>query len=186
LLLDLVVPPTPPPPASAATEGPSQLDYRSPEQLAGKTLSGRSNVFSLGVLLYRLLAGQLPPLPVSEWDIFEHKGTAREMPLNELRPGLTEATYTAVRDSIWQKEWSRYETAADQQKALELGPGRGKRTAAATAASLAAAGQTCQPAKDSQDCGACFCGDCFAAFGDAVGTRRRAAAGRGSRRRQNR
>ena len=120
LLLDLVVPPTPPPPAPAATEGPSQLDYRSPEQLAGKTLSGRSNVFSLGILLYRLLAGQLPPLPVSEWDIFEHKGTARELPLNELRPGLTEATYTAVRDSIWQKEWSRYETAADQQKALEL------------------------------------------------------------------
>ncbi len=119
VLLDLVVPPTPPPPAPAATGEPRQLDYRSPEQLAGKTLSGRSNVFSLGILLYRLLAGQLPPLPVSEWDIFEHKGSVREMPLHELRPGLTEATYTAVRDSIWQKEWSRYETAADQQKALE-------------------------------------------------------------------
>lgn len=118
-LLDLVVPPTPPAAMPANGEPPRELDYTSPEQLAGKTLSGRSNVFSLGVLLYRLLAGKLPPLPVSEWDIFEHKGMAREVPLQELRPGLTQATYTAVQDSIWQKEWSRYETAAAQQKALE-------------------------------------------------------------------
>jgi serine/threonine protein kinase len=176
LLLDLVVPPTPPPPAVAAAEGPSQLDYRSPEQLAGKTLSGRSNIFSLGVLLYRLLAGQLPPLPVSEWDIFEHKGTAREMPLNELRPGLTEATYTAVRDSIWQKEWSRYETAADQEKSLEQALAAESAPPPPPSTRLAAAGQTCQPAKDSQDCCACCCGPCFAAFGDAVGRQGRAAA----------
>ncbi len=117
-LLDLVVPPTPPAPAPEGDHQPRHLDYQSPEQQAGKTLSGRSNIFSLGILLYRLLAGQLPPLPVSEWDIFEQKGVAREVPLQELCSGLTPATYTAVQDSIWQKEWSRYETAADQQKAL--------------------------------------------------------------------
>lgn len=118
-LLDLVIPPTPAAPTAAAAAHPRELDYQSPEQQAGKTLSGRSNVFSLGILLYRLLAGKLPPLPVSEWDIFEHKGVARETPLQELHPDLTQATYTAVQDSLWQKEWSRYETAADQQKALE-------------------------------------------------------------------
>ncbi|MCB8981159.1 MAG: protein kinase [Ardenticatenaceae bacterium] len=117
--LDLVVPPTPPPTPAEANDGQQQLDYQSPEQLAGKSLSGKSNIYSLGILLYRLLAGQLPPLPLSEWDIFEHKGMAREIPLPEMCPGLTEATYVAVENSIWPKDWSRYETAADQQKALE-------------------------------------------------------------------
>jgi serine/threonine protein kinase len=118
-LLDLVVPPTPPAAVQIEESPLTELDYQSQEQLAGKALSGRSNIFSLGILLYRLLAGHKPALPVSEWDIFEHKGVAREVPLNQVRPDLTAATYTAVQDSIWQKEWSRYETVDAQVAALQ-------------------------------------------------------------------
>ena len=118
-LIDLVVPPGMSAASQIEPEPPSELDYQSPEQLAGKTLSGRSNIFSLGILLYRLLAGRRPPLPVSEWDIFEHKGVAREVPLIQVRPGLTSATYLAVQDSIWQKEWSRFETIDAQIKAFD-------------------------------------------------------------------
>ncbi len=118
-LVDLVVPPAPPITSQIEQEPPAELDYQSPEQLAGKTLSGRSNIFSLGILLYRLLAGHRPPLPASEWDIFEHKGVAREVSLNQVRPGLTSATYLAVQDSIWQKEWSRFETVDAQIRAFD-------------------------------------------------------------------
>ncbi|MAT98162.1 MAG: hypothetical protein CL608_13540 [Anaerolineaceae bacterium] len=118
-LLDLVVPPTSPATTQLEVEPATELDYQSPEQLAGKALSGRSNVYSLGILLYHLLAGRQPELPVSEWDIFEHKGSVREIPLNQVQSGLTAATYKAVQDSIWQKEWSRFETVEAQMKAID-------------------------------------------------------------------
>ena len=118
-LLDLVVPSTSPAVSQLEAEPETKLDYQSPEQLAGKALSGRSNVYSLGILLYCLLAGQQPALPVSDWDIFEHKGSVREIPLNQVQPGLAAATYQAVQDSIWQKEWSRFETIDAQIRAIE-------------------------------------------------------------------
>ncbi len=119
-LLDLVVPATSPATTQLEAAPATKLDYQSPEQLEGKALSGRSNVYSLGILLYRLLAGKQPALPVSEWDIFEHKGPVREKPLNQVQPGLTAATYKAVQDSIWQKEWSRFETIDAQVHAIDL------------------------------------------------------------------
>ncbi|MEM8982276.1 MAG: serine/threonine-protein kinase [Pseudomonadota bacterium] len=42
-------------------DGPLTLAYAAPEQLAGEPLSVATDVFALGVLLHRLISGELPP-----------------------------------------------------------------------------------------------------------------------------
>jgi serine/threonine protein kinase len=44
--------------ASGQTVG--TLEYMSPEQLAGSELDGRSDIYSLGIMVYQMLAGRLP------------------------------------------------------------------------------------------------------------------------------
>jgi eukaryotic-like serine/threonine-protein kinase len=97
---------------------PSMLDYASPEQLDGKPLSGASNIYSLGILLYELLAGHRPRLPLSNWDIFERSELPREVSLEEVRTDLTEATYAVVKNCLWRQDWNRYETADKLVRAL--------------------------------------------------------------------
>lgn len=86
------------------------LDYLSPEQRLGKAISGRSNIYSFGVILYEMLVGHRPEIPQSSWDIFERTTLPKETPLEEARPGLTAVTYTVVKTCLWRQEWSRYET----------------------------------------------------------------------------
>lgn len=95
------------------------IDYAPPEQWQGKELSGRSNIYSLGVILYELLAGHRPHLPVSEWDIFERDSLPKEIPLEDARPGLTAETYQLVRDCLWRQEWSRFDTIEQMVAAVD-------------------------------------------------------------------
>ena len=121
ILIDLGVPPVPEPPVPPPDphQPPAQLDYASPEQQAGKPLSAASNIYSLGVILYELLATHRPYLPRSEWDIFERTELPREIPLSEVRPDLTTATHIVVKTCLWPQEWNRYETAVNLVNALE-------------------------------------------------------------------
>lgn len=62
------------------------LAYSSPEQLEGLPLDGRADLYSFGVMLYHMIAGELPLLPATEsypaWYQAHHKG--RPLPLEEL------------------------------------------------------------------------------------------------------
>ena len=97
----------------------NMLDYASPEELNGKSIGRRSNIYSLGIMLYELLTGHRPELPTSSWDIFEHSTLPKEVPLEEAREGLSGETYRLVRNCLWRQEWSRFETADEVISAID-------------------------------------------------------------------
>lgn len=110
------------PPIAESVESTTRvklLDYASPEQRQGKTLNNRSNIYSLGIILYELLAGQRPEIPISSWDIFERSTLPKEVPLEAVRPGLAAETYDLVKMCLWRQEWSRFDTANSLVKAID-------------------------------------------------------------------
>lgn len=96
-----------------------QLDFASPEADAGERLTPRSNIYSLGILLYTLLAEHPPQIMMAEWDIFERSNDVRAIPLKKAAPGLTEATYLLVRNCIWRQAWNRFDSMKEVIAALD-------------------------------------------------------------------
>ena len=120
VLVDLGVPATVKPRDAVLTNGQSHsLDYTSPEEIEGKTIGRRSNIYSLGILLYKLLTGHRPRLPTSSWDIFERSTMPKEVPLEEERQGFSGETYRLVRNCLWRQEWSRFESADELISAID-------------------------------------------------------------------
>jgi len=62
--------------------------YMSPEQVAGKKVDGRSDLFSLGVLMYELLSGEKPFQGENMAALMYNIASCNYRPLNELRPKL--------------------------------------------------------------------------------------------------
>ena len=92
--------------------------YMSPEQAGGKSLDGRSDIYSLGVILYELLASQRPftgdsPIAVLHQHIYEPPP-----PLATIRPDLQPATYQVVEKALQKDPVGRFQTAAAMGAAL--------------------------------------------------------------------
>ena len=95
--------------------------FMSPEQLAGKKVDGRSDLDSLGVMLFQLLTGSLPLRGESMTELM-HKIASVEAPdVRQLRPELSPALARVVALALQKRPEARYQTgrqlAADLRQA---------------------------------------------------------------------
>ena len=94
--------------------------YMSPEQLAGRTVDGRSDLYSLGVLMFQMLTGELP---LSGHTMSELIGAIARQPAPDIRtrrPGLPAALAEVVGILLEKRPELRYRDGLDLAEDLRL------------------------------------------------------------------
>ncbi len=95
------------------------IAYMSPEQAsASKTIDARSDLYSLALLLYEMLAGELPFRAPTPESMFARKAIGRYPPLRDIRPTLPEHIETAVKRALQPVAADRFKSVDDFARAL--------------------------------------------------------------------
>jgi serine/threonine-protein kinase len=93
--------------------------FMSPEQLEGRTVTGQSDLFSLGVSLFQLLTGRLPFSADSINGLMQQIVEAPHPPLRSLRPDLPACVEAAVDRALAKDPQARFDSGAEMAAALE-------------------------------------------------------------------
>ena len=93
--------------------------FMSPEQLEGRTVTGHSDLFSLGVSLFQLLTGQLPFTADSMTGLMQQIAESQHPPLRAFRPDLPACVEAVIDRALAKNPDARYETGAQMAAALE-------------------------------------------------------------------
>lgn len=92
--------------------------YMSPEQLAGKRLDGRSDLFSLGVVLYQLLAGILPFQADSMTTLMFKIANESPLDIKTVRPDIPECLRYVVDKALQKGVKERFQSGGQFAQAL--------------------------------------------------------------------
>ncbi len=93
--------------------------YMSPEQLKGKTVDQRSDIFSLGTILYAMATGKHPFLAESSAEVISSILSHHPPEVNEIREGLPGYLSGAIRRCLEKDPDDRYQSARGLEKDLE-------------------------------------------------------------------
>ncbi len=95
-------------------------NYMSPEQINGQPIDGRSDIFSLGVVFFQLLTGELPFKGRTLTELF-YNITQRNHPSpRQINPRVPRPCEQIIDKAMAKKPGERFQSAADLAKYLRL------------------------------------------------------------------
>jgi serine/threonine protein kinase len=104
--------------------------FMSPEQVKGQNVDPRSDIYSLGVVLYHLSTGELP-YPLSEdtkvGDLFQWITSGQKVSVRDRRPDLPEPLVQTIEQALATSPEDRFQTAGELEGALLECVGRGRK-----------------------------------------------------------
>ena len=86
--------------------------YMSPEQARGQRVDGRTDIFSLGTVIYEMVAGKAPFQGDTDSDVVAEILKTDPPPLDQAAPGVPEGLSRIVSKAIRKNRDERYESAA--------------------------------------------------------------------------
>ena len=95
-----------------------KVAYMSPEQVDGKAIDCRSDLFSLGIILYEMATGRRP-FDGETVQVFSRVRQARFEPPEKIVPGLSPALCQVIGCALQRDPENRYPSAGDMLAALE-------------------------------------------------------------------
>lgn len=96
-----------------------KLAYMSPEQAWGKPIDHRSDLFSLGIVLYECATGKRLFKGDSEINTLERVREAKYDPPRQFNPNVSEQVEAALKKSLAKEVSDRYASAVQMQNELE-------------------------------------------------------------------
>ena len=93
--------------------------YMPPEQARGQQSDIRSDLYSLGVVLYQMLAGQLPFEGDTPWEVIRRQVEENPTPVRQVRPEVPRGLASIVERCLSKEPAARYQTPIQMAQALE-------------------------------------------------------------------
>jgi serine/threonine-protein kinase len=94
------------------------LEYMSPEQMRGAETDARSDIYSLGILLYEMLTGRVPFQADSDYELMRAQVEQQPPPPREFKDEIPPAVEAAILQALAKDPAARFQSAAEFRSAL--------------------------------------------------------------------